>query len=310
MKTTPIHTFALLPLLLLLGCDDALEPGSKIDSFRVLAEQVDLPYAHPGETVQLTSLSHDPSGRSITWAWASCVNPVSSNLEGCLAKIAENQDPGRAVFAMGADLSGPQLQIPADVISSLPPQARGGASVGVASVACPGELSMGTGPGGLPFVCKETGSGRELGLDEFIAGFKRISVRETDRNQNPTISGVTFDGADWAEGEVKSIARTCDDDKWDYVGCPDDTKHQLAIQLPEGAVESGKDELGEGFNEQVVIQYYATEGFFENEVKIAAQTKNGYVARKQAAGQLLTFWFVVRDNRGGVSWTSRQAQVQ
>src|SRR5688572_3714557 len=100
MKTTPIHTFALLPLLLL-GCDEALEPGSKVDSFRVLAEQADLPYAHPGETVQLTSLSHDPEGRSINWAWASCVNPASSNLEGCLAKIAENPDPASAVFALG-----------------------------------------------------------------------------------------------------------------------------------------------------------------------------------------------------------------
>jgi hypothetical protein len=309
MKTARIHTFALLPLLLL-GCDEALEPGSKVDSFRVLAEQADLPYAHPGETVQLSSLSHDPQGRSINWAWASCVNPASSNLEGCLEKIAEAPDPASAVFAIGADLDAPQLVIPADVISSLPAAARGGASVGVVSVACPGELSLGTGPAGLPFVCKETGTGRDLGLGEFIAGVKRISVRESDRNQNPAISGVTFDGADWAEGEIKTIPRTCDDEKWDYVGCPDDTKHQLVIQLPEGTVESGKDELGEDFTEQVVVQYYATEGFFENEIKIAAQTKNGYVARKQAAGQLLTFWFVVRDNRGGVSWTSRQAQVQ
>jgi hypothetical protein len=309
MKTARIHTFALLPLLLL-GCDEALEPGSKVDSFRVLAEQADLPYAHPGETVQLSSLSHDPQGRSINWAWASCVNPASSNLEGCLAKIAENPEPASAVFAIGADLNAPQLLIPGDVISSLPAAARGSASVGVVSVACPGELSMGTGPGGLPFVCKEPASGRELGLDEFIAGIKRISVRETDRNQNPAIAGVTFDGVEWAEGEVKTIARTCDDDKWDYAGCPDDTKHQVVIQLPAGSVESGKDELGQDFTEQVVVQYYATEGFFENEIKIAAQTKNGYVARKQAAGQLLTFWFVVRDNRGGVSWTSRQAQVQ
>ena len=309
MKTAPIHTFALLPLLLL-GCDDALEPGSKVDSFRVLAEQADLPYAHPGETVQLSSLSHDPQGRNINWAWASCVNPASSNLEGCLEKIGENPDPASTVFAIGADMNAPQLVIPADVISSLPAAARGGASVGVLSVACPGELSMGTGPGGLPFVCTEAGSGRALGLDEFIAGIKRISVRETDRNQNPAISGVTFDGADWAEGELKTITRSCDVSKWDYAGCADDTKHQIVVQLPDGTVESGKSEHGEDFTEQVVVQYYATEGVFENEVKIAAQTKNGYVARKQAAGQLLTFWFVARDNRGGVSWTSRQAQVE
>ena len=309
MKTAPLHTFALLPLLLL-GCDEALEPGAKVDSFRVLAEQADLPYARPGETVQLSSLSHDPAGRSINWAWASCVNPAASTLEGCLAKIAEMPDPAGAVFALGADMSAPQLVIPPDVISQLPAGARGAASVGVVSVACPGDLSMGVGPGGLPFVCQETGTGRNLELDEFITGIKRISVRETDRNQNPVIDGVTFDGADWAEGELKTITRTCDVSKWDYTGCADDTKHQIVVQLPDGTVESGKSEHGEDFTEQVVVQYYATEGVFENEVKIAAQTKNGYVARKQAAGQLLTFWFVARDNRGGVSWTSRQAQVQ
>lgn len=309
MKTASLRAFALLPFLLL-GCDEALEPGAKVDSFRVLAEQADQPFAHPGETVQLTSLSYDPRGRSITWAWASCINPESSDLAGCLARIAQSPDPAGAVFALGADQSAPELLIPADVISRLPAVARAGATVGVVSAACPGDLRLGEGPGGVPFVCKEPDSGRDLGLDELIVGLKRITVRETDRNQNPVINGVTFDGAAWGEGEVKEIARTCDTDEWEYGLCSDDAKHQLVVQLAEGSVESGRDELGQEFDEQVVVQYYATEGIFESEVKIAAQTKNGWVARKRAAGQLLTFWFVVRDNRGGVSWTSRQLQVR
>jgi hypothetical protein len=309
MNRFSVSALAALPLLLL-GCEEQLEPGSKIDSFRVLAEQADLPYAHPGETVQLSSLAHDPEGRTVTWAWASCVNPVGSNLEGCLAKIAENPDPESAVFALGPDQNAPQLAIPQDVISSLPRDARGGASVGVVSVACPGDLSMGSGPGGLPFVCRETGTGRDMALDEFTVGLKRITVRETDRNQNPVIGGVTFDGADWPEDEIKQVSGTCDTDDWTYDTCSDSAKHDLVVQLPSGTVEKGTDELGKGFSEQVVVQYYATEGIFENEVKIAAETENGWVARKQAAGQLLTFWFVARDDRGGVSWTSRQVQVQ
>jgi hypothetical protein len=309
MNRFSISALATLPLLLL-GCDEALEPGTKVDSLRVLAQQADQPIAHPGETVQLSALSHDPEARSITWAWASCVDPQSSDLVGCLAKIAESPDPAAAVFAMGPNEAAPQLRIPDDAISRLPVVARGSASVGIVSAACPGDLSLGAGPGGLPFVCREVDTGRELGLDEFIVGIKRITVRETDRNQNPEISGVTFDGADWPETEIKQVSATCDADDWVYDACSDSTKHEIVVQLPAGTVEAGVDELGKDFTEQVVVQYYATEGIFENEVKIAAQTENGWAARKQAAGQLLTLWFVARDNRGGVTWTTRQVQVQ
>lgn len=308
MKTSRIHVSALL-CFVLMACDDQPEPGTKVDSFRVLAEQVDQPYARPGETVQLTSLAHDPAGRSVTWAWASCVNPPSSDLEGCLASIAENADPASAVFAMGAEQSAPQLTIPNQVISSLPEAARANAMVGVVSVACPGDLSVGSGPAGLPFVCKDSVSGRDLELHEFIVGIKRITVRESDRNQNPVITGITFDGADWPEAEIKTVD-ACDTSEFVYDDCGDELTHDLAVQLGEGTAESGSDEFGNDFSEQVVVQYYSTEGIFENEVKIAEQTKNGWVARKQASGQLLTLWFVVRDNRGGVSWTERQVQVR
>lgn len=306
-----MNRFTLSALLvsstLAIGCDEPLEPGTKIDSFRVLAQQADLPYARPGETVRLSTLSHDPSGRAITWAWASCVNPDSSDLLGCLAKIAEGASPEASVFALGEGEDSPSLTIPEDALAVLPQKARAGASVGIVSAACPGELSMGSGPGGLPFVCKA--DGRELALDEFSVGIKRLMIRERDRNENPVIAGITFDGSEWAQDEVKEVARTCDTDGYVYDDCSDSAKHQIAIQLPAGTVESGIDELGHDFTEQVIAQYYATEGIFENEIKTSAETKNGWVARKRASGQRLTFWFVVRDNRGGVTWTTREAQV-
>src|SRR3954469_24860543 len=111
MKTSHALCASLLPLLAL-GCDPPPPPGAHVDSFRVLAEQADLPYAHPGETVQLSSLSFDPEGRPVTWAWASCVNPISNDLNGCLATIAEAGDPATSVFAMGAGTSTAALTIP------------------------------------------------------------------------------------------------------------------------------------------------------------------------------------------------------
>lgn len=308
MRTFSIHIATMLPLLLL-GCDEAPAPGSKVDSFRVLAEQADLPYAHPGETVKLSTLSFDPQQRPVTWAWASCVNPEESSFEGCLAKLNESPDPAGSVFAMGAGVDATELTIPTDVLSTLPAPARINASVGVLSVACPGDLTLGDGPGGLPFRCQESGGGRELGLHELIAGIKRVAVRETDRNLNPEIAGVTFDGVDWPADEVKEVG-SCNRSDFLYDSCPDQEKHRLAARLTPESFESGRDELGRGVDEQLVIQYYATEGIFEDEVRVAHEPETGWVARRRAAGETLTLWFVARDNRGGVSWTQRRVSVQ
>jgi hypothetical protein len=179
----------------------------------------------------------------------------------------------------------------------------------VVSAACPGTLSLAEGPGGLPFRCQELGSGRDMALDEFIVGVKRITVRETERNQNPVIAQVTFDGADWPADEIQQVG-FCDQTDFVYDTCPDEQKHQLEARLTPESFESGQDELGRDFEEELVIQHYATEGIFEYEVKIGSEPKNGWVARKSASGQTLKLWFVARDNRGGVTWTERQVQVR
>lgn len=312
MKTTTLfHKLGLITALLpaLAGCDAALEPGTKIDTFRVLAEQVDQPYARPGETVRLSSLSFDPEGRDVSWAWASCANPNSSDLQGCWDKIAESPDPTSATFEIGVGADSASLTIPTDALDELPTAARGAATVGVISAACPGDLSLDEGPGGLPFRCQEPATGRQLALDELIVGFKRITVRETERNQNPVITGVTFDGADWPEGEIKQVG-SCNADDFAYDPCPAGEKHHLAARLSPESFEAGKDELGRDFDEQLVVQYYATEGIFEYEVRTGKSPDNGWVARKRAAGQTLTLWFVARDDRGGVTWAERQVSVR
>jgi hypothetical protein len=308
MKSSNIRWAALLPLLAL-GCGEELEPAAKVDSLRVLAQMADQPYAHPGETVQLSSLTFDPQGREVTWAWASCLNPSESSLQGCFDRIAAMPDPDAAVFAMGRGADAPQLTVPSDALASVPSQARAAASIGVVSAACPGDLSFGQGVGGLPFKCQETGTGRELQLDEFIVGIKRITLREAERNQNPQIAGISFDGADWAAEDIKEVG-FCDQTDFFYDTCPGAQKHQLAVRLTPESFESGQDELGRDFHEALVIQHYATEGIFENEVRIASEPQNGWVARKSASGQTLKLWFVARDNRGGVTWAERQVRVR
>lgn len=293
------------------GCGADFDPGSRVTSLRVLAEQADAPFAKPGETVNIRSLSYDPGGRTVNWAWAVCVNPAASTVDGCLSKlVTDAESSGQPVLAaQGPGQDSFSLTIPDDALTSLPNAAKPSALVGVISIACPGDLTLGASANGLPFRCAEAGSGRELGLDEFVVGMKRISVRSTDRNQNPSIEQISFDGADWPEDEVK-VVTPCDRDDNQYAKCASSTKHQLAARVSSSSFESGQTEFGVAFSEQIVIEYYATEGIFENDIKIAADPENGWVARKSASGQDLTLWFVVHDDRGGATWATRQVHVQ
>jgi hypothetical protein len=58
------------------------------------------------------------------------------------------------------------------------------------------------------------------------------------------------------------------------------------------------------------MEYYATGGSFENEIKIASDLENGWGARQSASGRDRPLWFVVHDDRGGASWATRQVHVQ
>jgi len=300
-----------LGLSSMLGCAADFDPGSRVNSFRVLGQQTDVPFAKPGETVKITSLSYDPQGRSVTWAWGACVNPDSSTVEGCLNEIAEDAQTsgGSGILAQGPALSSFSYTVPSDALDSLPEAARASAMVGVVSIACPGDLSFGQASNTLPFSCKEAGTGRLMALEEYVVGLKRIQVRGADRNQNPRIEQVLFDGADWPEAEVKQVI-ACDTDNNDYKPCAENAKHAITARPTADSVESGRSEFGVDFSEQVIIQYYSTEGTFEYEVKIAEDPETHWVARKADSGKDLTLWMVVHDDRGGATWTERHVHVQ
>jgi hypothetical protein len=293
------------------GCAPEFDPVSRVVTFRVLAQETDLPFAKPGETVHITSLSFDPQGRAVNWAWAACVNPDESTVQGCLNKIAEDsaQTGASPILAQGAEMSDFSYTVPADALSSLPENARSGAHVGVISIACPGNLSLDQGSNHVPFSCTEAGTGRTFGLDEYIVGMKRIQVRQTDRNQNPVLEEISFDGADWPESEIKTVT-ACDTDGNDYKPCAGSSKHKISARPTRASTESGTTEFGVAFTEQVIIEYYATDGVFEYEIKIAGSPETGWAARKASSGKDLTLWMVVHDDRGGATWAQRQVHVQ
>ncbi len=296
------------------ACGAEFDPGSRVTDFRLIAVQADAPFAAPGEQVHLRALYHEPFGRPVSLSWMTCENPPDTSPIGCLHKIAADaaQSGQAPAVQEGVGLDEIDVGVPATALDSVPDAALANAMVGVVTVACPGVLSprdpstLGTGE--LPFRCNEDTTGAELPFERWAVSVKRIFLRRIDKNQNPGIEQVSWDGAPWPDTEVK-VVRPCSNDPNHLEDCKGGDRPRLSVSLTPGAAEFGKDELGRDFQEQVVIQYYATEGTFEFDVRTDESPGNRWVARKAASGESHMLWFVVRDNRGGVSWTSRQVQV-
>jgi hypothetical protein len=280
------------------------------------------------------------------WLWLYCVDPASDSVVGCIAKFAQDSlatlgaDASVASGGGGASSSADgsfalpaspnattfSLTVPDDAISRLPTAAQPSAVIGVLPLTCPGTLfahpSANALEGQLPISCEVVGSDgtrTALPLDQWSIGIKRIFVRQKDRNANPIITGLTFDGADWpaactASGAVPSVG-TCDSTTNTYSECSGSDHHSIGVQIDPSSFESGTDEYGQTYKEEVVVQLYASEGIFEHDVLLGSATApstTNYVVRSAALaenGGLVHLWVVVRDNRGGVSWTERWVQA-
>ncbi len=292
---------AIFGLSLLAACGAEFDPGSRVTDFRLLAVGADAPYAAPGETVHLTALAHEPAGRPISYAWLTCENPADTSALGCVAEASPSS------LQTGVGLDQIDVTIPSDALDSIPVESRENALVGVVTVACPGTLTAVSGDT-LPFRCEEDGTGQVLPYERWAISVKRIFVRTSDRNDNPVIEQLLWDGAPWPDTEVKQV-KPCGNNPNHIDDCDGGERHRLNVKLAPGTAEAGTDEVGHEFQEQVVVQYYATEGTFEFDVRTAQSPENEWAARKRASGATQTLWFIVRDNRGGVSWTSRQVDV-
>ena len=283
-----------------LGCGSDFDPGSRVQGLRILATRVDKPFAAPGETVTFEALAVDPSGEAVPVTWGACARPASPSALGCVQAL-----PKGAALSEGSSYA---LAVPGDALAGVPDFARSAVFFGAVQVACPGRVSSEVGPEGLPIRCADA-AGAALPLGGYELAVKRVYVRAKDRNANPTIERVLWDGAAWPEAEVKSMSACASATTNRFDKCEGEA-HTLALSPTEGAVERGTDERGSPFEEKLLAQYYATEGLFEYEAKDGLKSDTRFRARSGAAGKTVTLWFVLRDDRGGVSWTSRKVAVR
>jgi hypothetical protein len=215
---------------------------------------------------------------------------------------------------MGVGVSSFGTTIPENIFDGVTAHGATNVLVGILTVACPGTLSSRAlatvRPGEFPFRCVDASTNQELSYDRFAVSVKRIYVKRHDRNRNPSVGTVTWDDAPWAEDDVKEVSPCRNNPAMAIDDCDGGEEHQLSVLVPPDDSESGISEAGDPFREDVVVQYYGTEGLFQFDGRTAASPSTKWAARAAAGGKEQTLWFVVRDNRGGVDWTSRRVRVR
>jgi len=325
---------ALAPLSL--ACGAELDPQSELTTLRVLAVQKDKPYAQPGDDIALSMLYHDASpdaGRPIQVGWFSgCVNPPADTFAGCFAGAI---DPAALRFDQGEDLTDFSFTIPGNIISSRPPSPdpnfpRYGLAV-VFFAVCAGTLSFDFESGTFPIRCLDA-EGHALLSDDFIAGYSTVYVFEGFSNQNPIVTGFSFNGKE-VVSEHACVAETCLEPppsggvppELVVPRCADDGDQALCKGFPlKPIVDPASAELdsvqaeayGRPYQEQLWISYYTTAGSVGSDTRLLNEPTKGwqpdygtdFFAPKDP-GPLRVF-AAVHDNRGGVSWAGVDLLVE
>lgn len=294
--TPKAWTFA--TLIALTACGSDLSDGSRVEKLRLLALRAEQPFARPGERIGLRLLAVDAGERPLQYALSTCTNPKGSTADGCLAALDHPFEP------LELEVDRFSIEVPEDLLEGLSESARLSALFGAIVVACPGEIERGQ-TSGVPVVCRDE-MGERLPIEAFEVGVKRIFLRERDRNLNPEITRLTWDGDDWPEDQVPEVRACANATTEDIEDCDEALRNRISVEST--APESGVDENGTRFEEQQVVQFYASQGVFERPVRIAGEADNHWAAQEKSEDARL--WFVVRDDRGGVGWTSRQVRVR
>jgi len=297
--------------LFLLGCGPDFDPPSELHSLRVLAVEKDVPYAQPGETVNLQMLWQDASPlaaeRNIAISWSPpCFDPPGDLYYACFS------DPASFGGMIKQDPANPEhtsVDIPRDIISRRPPPADGSKNPAygltyVFFAACAGELTLlpTSGDNAFPVGCKDA-SGKLLGADDFVAGYTSIYSFEGFSNHNPVISGFQFRGNTLPasefcvgddcltrDGSAPAVDIDCQDPVQSGLcvpACSDDGDSSCTafpfrptIDKNDPANQDQDDVsaqlLGRDVGEQMWIDYYTDAGGFKSPVRLLNDATNGW----------------------------------
>ena len=204
--------------LFLLGCGPDFDPPSELHSLRILGVQKDLPYAQPGQNVNLQMLWTDASPkrpRPVQIAWSPpCFDPPGDLYYACFGNSAVFGADGMLVLNRdntSVPISSYIITGGGDSIAQRPPPTdTRNAPYGLAYVffaVCAGEFTVvpHSDKTTFPIGCKDE-NGTLLGSDDFVAGYTSIYSFKNFSNNNPVVTGFTFNGHDFTSADDSGAA--------------------------------------------------------------------------------------------------------
>ena len=328
MSLQRMGLFALLVFLgyLLPGCADEIEPASLIARPRVLGARVETAgdpsrsWPRPGESATLTWLAVAPD--------ASQPRPLAWTLDACVATATGDAcRDGEAPFYSGGGASD-DGGLPALTFTAPSEATMGDASrLFVTGAICTdGAAVAGAGPG-------QRCAGSNA-VESDVALTVAVERANLD-NHAPTLADdpITFDGAPWPGTAIAALpaedcattaaalglpvvaATTRDDKRWIEVGI--DAADREIIPPP-----AGSDADAGASREALQLSHFSTGGELDRQFDAVESADQRAVtplrvdwqppkpeAVTSPGGVAVTFYFVARDLRGGVDWTTRSLCV-
>lgn len=259
-----------LGLLVLASCGRSdLKDVALLGDLRVLAMVINTPEVAPGATVNVTPFVTDLNGggRTLTYSAESCIDPGLANG----AELTCAGRPDRLILAtdVALPLAGPNytdvaptlaVTVPANILDNR------------------GPIVAANGYAYLVFYTVKAADGATA------RAFKRIfASTRTPKNQNPTIAGLTIDGA------APTTLPT---------GAP-----KLLLSLAPGSIETFTqlDTTGAPLSktEEPLVSWYVTDGELERAQDIVTESIEWTTPTSAPAGRNVQLIAVVRDRRGG-----------
>ena len=226
------------------------------------------------------------------------------------------------------------FQVPDDIITRRP-KSFSGPHYGISYVffvACAGQLAPGelsAPPAGgvpdFPVKCLD-GDGNPLGPESFVPGYTQVYSFDDGRtNANPVLTGVRLGDSELAidAADAPRVPRCplTDDDRRKS-GCArpqDDACNEVELEGLIGDTaefdSDAEDAQGRPLRETVWMNYFADAGNMSADITLVSDATLGYQAHATtwlppSEPGIVTFWVVVRDQRGGSSVVRRYARVE
>ena len=295
MRSAPV---AICALVLAQGCVIGgekyprardLPPNSLVERPRILGIQADPPEVRPGSTVNFSALIGSPPEESaeLGVVWLACPVDDEGNGFGCVTDFGaidlENPDPEALAELgfIGFEPGLPPVYVPpTDLLSGMTAEERREGSYVLVQVTA------------LPLDTIEQPVD-EVDFGEILSAYKRLIVSEAETpNHNPGRGALLVDGSLVpAESEVVYVE-------------PEQT-YEIGMVLVEDAIESYQYVTREGEIEdrveELYVSWYTTSGEMLEEVTLWPTLDASWVAPKEP-GTTGTWYAVLRDRRGGMSW--------